>query len=101
MADHPQPEHRRNEREQVTMPVSLVLRSQDRQATYEASTIDLSLGGASIQTYLELVPGEWVGVMPKTQFPYAIPSRVVWVRPQDAAGLFYQAGLKFLDTRAV
>jgi Tfp pilus assembly protein PilZ len=100
MSDIPLANLRRTEREPATLPISLVLR-EGRQAKYEATTVDLSLGGASVQTSLELVPGEWVGIVPKGEFPFAIPSRVVWVRPKDAAGLFYLAGLQFLDTLPV
>ena len=99
MATIPQANHRRMEREPASIPVSLVLRSESRHTTYEASTIDLSLGGASVQTYLDLAPGDWVGLMPKGEFPFAIPSRVVWVRAKDA--LFNIAGLQFLDTPTV
>jgi hypothetical protein len=101
MANIPTANLRLAEREVVTLPVSLVLRSEGRQASYEASTINLSLGGACVQTHLKLVPGEWVGIVPKGEFPHAIPSRVVWVRPQDETGLFYLTGVQFLDTQPV
>ena len=96
MANTTQPNLRRAEREPATLPISLVLRSEDRPTRYEATTIDLSLGGASVQTYLELVPGEWVGIVPKGEFPFAIPSRVVWVRG-DRSNQWTFAGLEFLD----
>jgi hypothetical protein len=89
------------EREVVALPVSLVLRSEGRQASYEASTINLSLGGACIQTHLKLEPGEWVGIVPKGEFPHAIPSRVVWVRQKDDSALFFLTGLQFSDTLPV
>jgi len=78
-----------------------VLRSEDRHGTFEASTLDLSLAGARIQTHLKLAPGEWVGIIPKGEFPHAIPTRVVWVRPKDDSELYYLAGLQFLDTLPV
>jgi len=99
MLPPPPANHRRMEREPAAIPVSLVLRSESRHTTYEASTVDLSLSGASIQTYLELTPGDWVGIVPKGEFPFAIPSRVVWVRPKDS--LFYVAGVQFLDAPVV
>jgi hypothetical protein len=98
MTNIPSANLRRMEREPKTLPISLVLRSEERRTTYEASTVDLSLGGASVQTYHKLVPGEWVGIVPKGGFPFAIPSRVVWVRPNEAVGPFFLAGLQFLDT---
>ena len=99
MATLPLANQRRMEREPAAIPISLVLRSETRHTTYEASTLDLSLGGASVQTYLDLAPGDWVGIVPKGEFPFAIPSRVVWVRPKDS--LFNIAGLQFLDTPPV
>ena len=101
MISNPTANLRRMEREPAAIPISLVKRSETRQISYEASTVDLSLGGASILTSLELVPGEWVGIVPKGEFPFAIPSRVVWVRPKDGDGFFYLAGLQFIDTPPV
>jgi hypothetical protein len=98
MPNSPSADLRRMERQPAAIPISLVLRPQSRHTTFEASTVDLSLGGAAIETHLELVPGDWVGIVPKGGFPYAIPSRVVWVRPKDADGLCYLAGLQFLDS---
>ena len=100
-SDVPWANLRRAEREPATLPISLVLRSESRPTRHEATTIDISLGGAGVQTYLELVPGDWVGIVLHGDFPHAIPSRVVWVRPKDAAGLFYLVGLQFLDTLPV
>jgi hypothetical protein len=89
---------RRADREAAAISITLVLRSEGRHSKIDATTVDLSLEGARIRTDFELVPGEWVGIMPNGEFPFAIPSRVVWVRPADAAGLFFLAGLQFLDT---
>jgi hypothetical protein len=99
MTHHLSADLRGMERERAAFPIGLVLRSEHRQATYEASTVNLSLGGAAIETRLKLAPGDWVGIVPKGGFPYAIPSRVVWVRAKDADGLSYLAGLQFLDTQ--
>jgi hypothetical protein len=85
----------------MTIPVSLVRRWEGRQTTYEASTVNLSIGGAAIQTQLRLIPGEWVGIIPKGEFPFAIPSRVVWVRQKGADDYSYLAGVQFLDTPPV
>ena len=85
------------DREPATIPISLLVRSEGRNTDPDASTLDLSLRGACVQTTLELVPGDWVGLMLKGEFPNAIPSRVVWVQPSDAAGLWSRAGLQFLN----
>ena len=87
---------RRVQREPATISVSLVVRSQDFKEDREASTLDISLCGVRVRTTLELFPGEWVGVVPKEEFPHAIPSRVAWVRPEP--GLWSLAGLEFLHT---
>ncbi len=92
---------RRAEREPATIPISLVVRSERNNTDDDASAIDFSLEGACVQTTLELVPGEWVGIMLKGEFPNAIPSRVVWVRPWDAAGLWSHAGLQFLTNLTI
>jgi hypothetical protein len=89
---------RRSDREPANFSINLVLRSAGRHTQCEATTVDLSLGGACVQTDRELVPGEWAGIVQKGEFPFAISSRVVWVRPKDSAGLFYLAGLQFLDS---
>jgi hypothetical protein len=87
---------RRSQREAVTIPVTLVVRSEGSKVDHEAYTIDISLRGVCVRTALELVPGEQVGVVPKGEFPHAIPARVVWVRGEF--GLWSVAGLEFLQT---
>lgn len=88
---------RRWERQAVTIPVGLVLKANHFKADDSAITIDISQHGARVQTKLALVPGEWVGVVPKGKFPYAIPSRVVWAREDDATHWIF-AGLELLGT---
>jgi hypothetical protein len=87
---------RRSQREAVTFPVTLVARSDGSRVDHEVYTIDISLRGVCVRTTLELVPGEQVGVVPKGEFPHAIPTRVVWVRAESA--LWFVAGLEFLQT---
>jgi hypothetical protein len=87
---------RRSQRDIATIPVTLVVRSESSKVDHEAYTIDISLRGVCIRTALELVPGEQVGIVPKGEFPHAIPARVVWVRGES--GLWYVAGLEFLQT---
>jgi hypothetical protein len=62
-----------------------------------ATTIDISLRGLSVRTSLALVPGEWVGVVAKGEFPQAIPARVVWAREEETSKWTF-AGLEFLTT---
>ena len=87
---------RRSQREAVTIPVSLVVRSEARKVDNEACMLDISLRGVCVRTALELVPGEQVGVVPKGEFPHAIPTRVVWVRGES--DFWSVAGLEFLQT---
>jgi hypothetical protein len=89
--------HRRWERESVAMPVSLVLKADHFRRDDGAIATDISLRGVGVRTSLVLVPGEWVGVVPKEGFPHAIPSRVVWVR-EDKPAAWTLAGLEFLVT---
>jgi hypothetical protein len=86
---------RRWERQPVTIPIGLVLKADHFKADDSAITIDISLRGARVRTKLALVPGEWVGVVPKGEFPQAIPTRVVWVREDESSNSTI-AGLEFL-----
>jgi hypothetical protein len=87
---------RRWERQPATIPISLVLKADHFKADNSAITVDISLHGAEVRTNLTLAPGEWVGVVPKGEFPHAIPTHVVWVR-EDEASRWTFAGLEFLD----
>jgi hypothetical protein len=87
---------RRWERQPASIPISLVLKADHFKADNSAITVDISLHGAEVRTNLALVPGEWVGVVPKGEFPHAIPTHVVWVR-EDEASRWTFAGLEFLD----
>ncbi len=86
---------RRWERALAEIPIRLVLKAENFKADDSAMTVDVSLRGAKVQTRLALVPGEWVGVVPKGEFPHAIPARVVWVR-EDESSHFNIAGLEFI-----
>ena len=85
------------ERESAEIPVRLVLRSEKFKVDDAATTIDISLRGMAVRTALVLVPGEWVGVVAKGEFPHAIPTRVVWVREEEPSH-WILAGLEFLHT---
>jgi len=86
---------RRSERETATIPISLVKKAEDFRVDDSATTINISLCGMRVRTALTLVPGEWIGVVAKGEFPHAVPSRVVWVRVEDP-GLWTLAGIEFL-----
>ena len=93
---------RRSQREAATIPVILVVPSEGSK-DHEAFMIDVSHLGVRVRTALKLVPGEQVGVVPKGEFPHAVPTRlmwlptrVVWVRGEP--GLWFVAGLEFLQT---
>jgi len=91
------PNARRWERESATISIKLVLKAERFKADNSATTIDLSLRGMRVQTNLTLVPGEWVGIVAKGEFPHAIPARVVWSRVDDFSQ-WTIAGLEFLQT---
>lgn len=90
---------RRWERELAAIPISLVLKPEEFKTDDSAITVDISLRGMKVRTKLTLVPGEWIGVVPKGEFPHAIPARVVWVREDEARWTF--AGLEFLENTEV
>jgi ATP-dependent protease Clp ATPase subunit len=88
---------RRWEREAAHIPIKLVLKAERFKADNSAITVDVSLRGMRVQTNLTLIPGEWVGVVPKGGFPHAIPARVVWAR-EDEVSHWVFAGIEFLQT---
>jgi hypothetical protein len=88
------------EREAVKMPVSLVLSAEKFKEDTSATTIDISLAGVGVRTKLFLAPGEWVGIVPKGQFPQAIPARVAWAREDEENNLTV-AGLTFIHPKEI
>ena len=88
---------RRWERREATIPISLMLKAGEIKTDESATTVDISLHGAKVRTKLTLVPGEWVGFVPKGEFPHPIPTRVVWVREYESSQWTF-AGLEFLNT---
>ena len=88
---------RRWEREPAHIPIKLVLKAERFKTDNSAATVDVSLRGMKVQTNLTLIPGEWVGVVPKGGFPHAIPARVVWAR-EDEASHWVLAGIEFLHS---
>lgn len=96
---------RRWERQPATVPIGLAMKT-DTGLTLKANhyktddsalTVDISLHGVRVRTVLALVPGEWVGVVPKGEFPYAVQARVVWIREDESTHRTY-AGIELLGT---
>lgn len=90
---------RRWERQEAMTPVRLVLDPTRFKTDDSAVTLDMSFGGARVRTTLTLAEGDWVGVVPKGDFPHAIPARVVWVR-EDSYSQWTFAGLEFIEAAA-
>jgi hypothetical protein len=88
---------RRWERELSAIPIRLVLEAGKFKSDNSAMTVDVSLRGMKVRTNLNLIPGEWVGVVPKGGFPQAIPARVIWAR-EDEVSRWVFAGIEFLQT---
>jgi hypothetical protein len=89
---------RRWDRDPVSMPVRLVLSSERFRSDNSAITVDVSLRGMKVRTTLaDLIPGEWIGIVPKAGFPQAIPARVIWSKEDEVTRWIY-AGLEFLQT---
>ena len=87
---------RRWERQNTESRIRLVLDSARFKADNSALALDISLYGARVRTNLTLAPGDWVGMIPKGDFPHAIPARVVWAE-EDHYSHWTYAGLEFLD----
>jgi hypothetical protein len=96
---------RRWERQPAIVPIGLALKT-DTGPTLKANhyqtddsalTVDISLHGVRVRTVLALVPGEWVGVIPDAEFPFAVHARVVWVREDESRHSTY-AGIELLGT---
>ncbi|MGO8816151.1 MAG: PilZ domain-containing protein [Terriglobia bacterium] len=92
------PVPRRSERRPAIIPVRLVLEAANLEADNSAIATDISTDGVGVRTKLALVPGEWVGYIDKSEFPHAVPSRVVWAR-EDEDSHWTFAGLEFLPAR--
>jgi PilZ domain len=91
---------RRSERESELVSITLVTRPEVFRQDESATTLDTSLHGMKVRTALSLIPGEWVGVIPKGEFPHAIPAHVVWVQAEES-GYWTVAGIEFESALAV
>jgi|HubBroStandDraft_2_1064218.scaffolds.fasta_scaffold1727999_1 hypothetical protein len=84
---------RRWQRQVSKIPISLVLEADPLKADDSAIAVDISPRGASVQTKLSLVLGDWVKIFAKGEFTHAIAALVVWVR-EDESGRSTCAGLE-------
>jgi hypothetical protein len=96
MQDFPSASVRRLHRVSVTIPISLLVKSEDSETRHDAFTVDFSRRGARVRTTFLLSRGEMVGIIPWGDCGEAIRSRVVWVQRSSVFGAL--AGVEFLDT---
>jgi hypothetical protein len=94
------PIRRRSERRATTVPIGLAVKADRFKTDDSATTLDISLHGARVRTKLALVAGEWVGVSPKREFPYAVNARVVWAR-EDGHSHWTYAGIELSSSLEV
>jgi hypothetical protein len=87
----------RSERIAATVPIRLVVVSDDFSVEREASTVDVSLGGIRVRTPLVLLPGDTVGIISRGDYRNAIPARVVWTE-RARTNQWSLAGLEFLES---
>jgi hypothetical protein len=87
----------RSPRTPATIPIRLVVESEDFRVEHDASTVDLSVGGIKVRLPLALLPGETVGIIARGNSRQTIPARVIWAQ-RAGADLWFLAGLEFLET---
>ena len=79
--------HRQWQRQPSKIPISLILEDAPFKAHDSAITVDISPRGASVQTQLALVRGEWLKVATNGEFTQAMAAIVVWVRYDESIHL--------------
>jgi PilZ domain len=90
---------RRWGRQSATVQISLVSEADPSKADDSAITVDISPRGASVQTKLALVPGEWLKVAAIGEISHAVAAHVAWVREDESSHSSF-AGLEFQNTPA-
>jgi len=75
---------RRWQRQPSTIRISLAMERDLLKADDSAITVDISPRGASVQTKLKLVLGDWVKISAQGEFTHAITALVVWVRKGES-----------------
>ena len=81
------------QRQPSNIPISLELEYDHLKADNSALAVDICPRGASVQTKLALVRGEWLKVAAKGKISHAVAAHVVWVR-EDESGHSTSAGLE-------
>ena len=84
---------RRWQRQPSKIPISLELEYDHLKADNSALAVDICPRGASVQTKLALVRGEWLKVAAIGEISHAVAAHVVWVR-EDETGHSTSAGLE-------
>jgi hypothetical protein len=84
---------RRWQRQSSKIPISLMLEYNPSMADDSAFTVDISPLGASVQTTLALVRGEWVKFVGRGEISHAVAARVIWVRKDECCHATF-AGLE-------
>ena len=97
MRNAPATDFCRSQRIPATVPIRLVVVSDDFSIEREASTVDVSIRGVRVRTPLALLPGDTVGIIPIGVPRHAIPARVVWTQ-RARTDQWSLAGLEFLET---
>lgn len=88
---------RQSERIRATIPIRLLVEFENFRVEHDASTLDLSVGGARIRAPLALATGETVGIITQGDSRHAISAHVVWAK-RVGTDIWSVAGLEFLDT---
>ena len=91
------PTLRWSERIHANMPLILRLQFGNTEATFRASTIDLSERGARIRADAPLAPGQRIEVIPNESAGVPVCGRVVWIGAVGSAQAG-QAGIEFLES---
>ena len=81
------------QRQPSNIPISLELEYDHLKADNSALAVDICPRGASVQTKLALVRGEWLKVAAIGEISHAVAAHVVWVR-EDESGHSTSAGLE-------
>jgi PilZ domain len=87
---------RRSERKPVRKAVVLVIESEEPEARYEATTLDVSRHGARIQAETTLTPGQTLSLIQEEDPTHALRCTVVWAGEVSSDKLDH-AGLEFLE----
>jgi hypothetical protein len=85
---------RRQRREEMAGPVALVVEYDLTKVSFDAHLVEVSSGGATLQTRVKLVPGENVQIIPNDG-GRTVATQVVWVNELEVHEVV-EAGLRFV-----